>query len=420
VGSDERFASAVSISSLNLRSVLCVPVPSPSGVLGALYLDDDTPRAALDETDVERVRALADQASVAIGEQRRRAEIERLNQRLAQRVEYQEQELEQTRSALRKRGQVAPVGGLVGESEAMSRVYSLVNRVGPTDLAVLVTGPSGAGKDLVARAVHERSNRATGPLVVENVAAVPTSLLESELFGHVRGAFTGADRDRKGLFAEADGGTFVLDEIGELPMELQPKLLRVLEAGEVRPVGSRRTVKIDVRIIAATNRDLLERVREGEFREDLYYRLNAVEIKIPNLSERLDDIPLLVTHFLDRLNEQHAAQKAISDEVLSALMRRPWPGQVRELSNEVSRLYFLSDERIDDATLVRPAASSGASDSADPMPASLLLEDVERAAIERALRAAGGRKEKAARLLGISRAGLYAKIRRLGVEAGES
>ncbi len=414
--SDERFAGAMSINLLNLRSVLCVPVPSPEGVLGALYLDDDTPRAALDETDVERVRALADQASLAITEQRRRAEIQALNERLSQRVEYQEQELEKTRTALRKRGEVAPVAGLVGDSEAMRRVYGLLDRVAPTDLAVLVTGPSGTGKDVVARAIHERSHRASGPLVVENVAAVPASLLESELFGHVRGAFTGADRDRKGLFAEADGGTFVLDEIGELPMELQPKLLRVLEAGEVRPVGSRSPVKIDVRIVAATNRDLLERVREGEFREDLYYRLNAVEISLPPLAERLDDVPLLVQHFLDRLNAKHETDKPVTDEVVQSLMRRNWPGQVRELANEVSRLYFLSDEVIDNTDLVRTAAASDAVSSTEAMPESLKLEDVERAAIQRALKSAGGRKEQAAKLLGISRAGLYAKIRRLEVD----
>jgi len=212
----------------------------------------------------------------------------------------------------------------------------------------------------------------------------------------------------------------VLDEIGELPMELQPKLLRVLEAGEVRPVGSRRPVKIDVRIIAATNRDLLERVREGEFREDLYYRLNAVEIGLPALAERLDDIPLLVRFFLDKLGEKHGNPKEIEDDVISCLIRRGWPGQVRELANEVSRLYFLSDERIDDPELVRPAAAGSPTAVSDPMPESLKLEDVERVAIQRALKSSGGRKEQAAKLLGISRAGLYAKIRRLGVEGEDA
>jgi transcriptional regulator with GAF, ATPase, and Fis domain/tetratricopeptide (TPR) repeat protein len=415
---DSRFTNAASINTFQLRSVLCVPL---SGIDdgGALYLDDNQQQAAFDETDVERVRALADQASVAIARQRRQLEIVLLNGRLEQRVAFTESELAQARKALRRRGDVSPVGGMVGSSEVMRDVYSLIDRVAPTDLAVLVTGPTGTGKDLATRALHERSHRSSGPLVIENVAAVPANLLESEMFGHVRGAFTGADRDRHGLFAEADGGTFVLDEIGELPLELQPKLLRVLEDGVFRPVGSRRSVKVDVRIVAATNRNLFECVQDGSFREDLYYRLNAVEIRLPPLAERVEDVPLLVRHFLDRLAEKHGSTKRINDVVISALVRRPWPGHVRELSNEVSRLYFLSDAVIENPQLVRVAqegAQHGA--SADSMPASLTLEDVERVAIERALRAADNKKEKAARLLGISRAGLYAKLRRLEEKRG--
>ncbi|RKY22582.1 MAG: hypothetical protein DRQ55_00670 [Planctomycetota bacterium] len=415
-GADERFAGVQSVSNLALRSVLCVPLPGVDGG-GALYLDDDQRLAAFDETDVERVAALADQAALAINQLRRQREIVALNARLSQRVAFAEQELVQARTALRQRGEIAPVSGMVGEAECMREVFELVARVAPTSLSVLVTGPSGAGKDLVARALHERSDRADGPLIIENVAAVPANLLESEMFGHARGAFTGADRERHGLFAEADGGTFVLDEIGELPLELQPKLLRVLETGEYRPVGSRRVQQVDVRIVAATNCDLLECVREGSFREDLYYRLNAVEICLPGLDQRLSDVPLLVQHALHELNRKHGTDKLITEDVLASFTRRSWPGQVRELLNEVSRVYFLSDEQLNRPQLVRAAAQSRDNDF-DPMPRSLKLEDVERAAIERALRAADGRKEQAARLLGISRAGLYAKIRRLEIETG--
>jgi len=420
---DDRFAGKESISSLQLRSVLCLPLQLPAPQRGALYLDDDRREAAFDETDQSRLLSLADQASVAITNLRRRAEIGALNRRLAERVERQQEELDRARALLRRRGSVAPFAGLVGESDVMQRVFALIERLAPTDLPVLVTGPSGSGKDLVARALHEKGRRADGPLVIENVSALPASLLESELFGHVRGAFTGADRDRPGLFQEAHGGTFFLDEIGEMPTELQAKLLRVLETGELRPVGGRRPVKVDVRIVAATNRDLLARVRAGQFREDLYYRLNAAEIRLPPLSQRLTDVPLLVQHFLERLNERYATHKTIAPEVVAALVRRGWPGQVRELSNEVARLYFLSDDGLADESLVRePAPGAQADEGAEPPgegAAPLKLDDVERAAIVRALAAAAGRKDRAARLLGISRAGLYAKLKRfrLGGEA---
>jgi len=412
---DERFAGTASIASFALRSVLCVPVSTGEGVIGALHLDDDRRAALFDATDVERVASLADQAAIAIVNLRRRTELEGARERLAERVAFQGDELERARRALRRQGRAAPVGGLVGEAPAMQDLYRLIDRLAPSDLAVLVTGPSGSGKELVARALHERSARADRALVVVNASALPGQLLESELFGHVRGAFTGADRDRPGLFQEADGGTFFLDEIGDLPLELQPKLLRVLESGEVRAVGGRSPVRVDVRLVAATHRDLRAAVEEGAFRADLFYRLGAAELAVPSLAERLDDVPLLVAHFLERLAQRHGVAKPIDPSVVRALVRRPWPGEVRELANEVARLYHLSDDAITDVGLVRRVEAPAAS----PAAASLRLEDVEREAIRRALEAAGGRRDRAAELLGISRAGLYTKMRRLGVDPSD-
>lgn len=405
--SDDRFAASASIPRFHLRSVLCVPLPASDEVRGALYVDDADATDMFDDADVAVLAALADQAALAVTQRRRAERIEGLTEALSRRVAEQEEELVRSRRMLRRTGRAAPVAGIVGESEAMQRVFHLIERLGPTDLPVLVTGPSGSGKDLVARALHTRSPRADQPLIVENVAAIPATLLESEFFGHARGAFTGADRARTGLFKEADGGTFVLDEIGEMPLELQAKLLRVLESGEYRPIGARATETTDARIVAATHRDLRERVAEGTFREDLFYRLNVAEIRVPSLTERVDDVPLLAEHGLARLNAKHGTSKRLAADVVEALAARDWPGQVRELFNEVARLYYLCGETLDDTSWIRAATplANATSDTFD-------LATLERATIERALEACDGGKERAAQLLGISRAGLYAKLKR--------
>jgi DNA-binding NtrC family response regulator len=234
---------------------------------------------------------------------------------------------------------------LVGGSPAIQSVFSTIEKVSQTDSTVLITGESGTGKELIARAIHDNSTRATRPLVIVNCGAIPSELLEAELFGHIKGAFTGATQNRQGRFEMAHGGTLFLDEVGEIPLHLQVKLLRVLQTRSFESVGSSRTVEVDVRIIAATNRDLDQAVANKEFREDLFYRLNVIPVKLPTLRERKSDIPLLVNHFVQQFNELtgHAVE-APSGQILDALMAYDWPGNVRELENLMERLVILKGQ----------------------------------------------------------------------------
>jgi two-component system response regulator AtoC len=244
---------------------------------------------------------------------------------------------------------------IVGASAPIVRMLALVDRLAAADVPVLVRGETGSGKEGVARRLHSKSARAKGPFVAVDCGAIPATLIESELFGHVRGAFTGAERDRPGHFVSAHGGTLLLDEIGELPVDLQPKLLRVLQDGEVRPVGGSSSRKVDVRVVAATNRDLEKACREGRFRSDLYYRLAVVEVLVPSLRERLDDLPLLVDHFVRRISsEMGRAPVAVEPAVLTLLAAHRWPGNVRELENVLRRALALSNGPL------TPAAFEGA------------------------------------------------------------
>lgn len=305
----------------------------------------------------------------------------------------------------------AGFGGLIGESAPMHRLYELIGKVSQSTSPVLLLGETGAGKELVARAIHFTGLRREKALVPVDCSALTPTLVESELFGHVKGAFTGADHSKRGLLQTANEGTIFLDEIGELPMFLQAKLLRVLQEKEIRPVGSTERIPIDVRVITATNRDLETGVRAGTFRQDLYFRLNVVQIRLPPLRERKLDIPLLVAYFLRNFSRPLQPVRAISDDALRRLMAYDWPGNVRELENAIECAVALSSDSVltvDDLASV-PIGTSvpHAPDSNELVP----LEEIERRAVLHALRETGGDKRAAARLLGIGKTTLYRKLK---------
>jgi len=296
--------------------------------------------------------------------------------------------------------------GIVGKSRALADITALVRRVADSPATVLVTGPSGSGKELVAHALHEASRRKEGPFVAVNAAAIPETLLESELFGFKKGAFTDAQKDKKGLFAEADGGTLFLDEIGDLPLVLQAKILRALEEREVRPLGATKSVPIDVRVVAATNHDLRRAVKEGRFREDLFYRLAVIEIAIPPLRDRPEDILPLAEHFLRRaVKRAGLGIQGFSGAAARLLSAYDWPGNVRELENAVERAVALAQDvwiSPDDLppTLQKPSTPDLFASAAERM---MTLEEVERAYVRHVLERFGGNKVRAAAALGINR-----------------
>jgi DNA-binding NtrC family response regulator len=308
--------------------------------------------------------------------------------------------------------------GIVGGSAAMKRVLDLVARVAPTESAVLVTGESGTGKELVATAVHNLSSRSGSPFVAVNCGALQESLLESELFGHEKGAFTGAHRAKEGLFEVADQGTLFLDEIGELSPALQVKLLRALESGEIRRLGGTRAFTVDVRIVSATNTDLREAVRTGRFREDLFYRLSIFPIEVPPLRERPEDVRALVLHFLATVSVPGKGPFTIDEAALEALARYRWPGNVRELRNTVERMMILAEgNTLDPASIPPEVGAPGPPAPATPYDADLSLDEVERRHILSVLARAGGNKTRAAASLGITTRTLYNKLSEYGVSS---
>jgi len=303
---------------------------------------------------------------------------------------------------------------IIGTSEAMQKVYQMVEKVAPRDATVLIRGESGTGKELIAQAIHQMSLRASGKFIAVNCAALPETLLESELFGHEKGAFTGAEKAKKGRFELAIGGTIFLDEIGDISQATQVKLLRVLQSKEVTRLGSEETIQVDVRTLAATNRNLEELIKEGIFREDLYYRLNVFPIYLPPLRERREDIPELISHFLKK-NDQ--PEDKIDAATTRALMNYQWHGNIRELENIIERMIILSGDEVITSDLLPPQfkgiMTSGDSLSIDIPDEGLSIDEVEKLLINKALKKTDGNESKAAKLLGITRRKLYSMVERL-------
>jgi len=304
--------------------------------------------------------------------------------------------------------------GIVGDSPAIRKVFELVDRVAPTNTTVLVVGDSGTGKELVSRAIHQRSNLADQEFLAVNMAAMPRDMVETQLFGHEKGAFTGADRRRDGVLRSVRGGTVFLDEVGEVPLAAQAKLLRAVEEQEVFPIGADRPVKVDFRLVAATNRNLETAVEEGRFRQDLYYRLNVFQVRVPRLAERRDDIPSLVDHFIAlHCRALGKERPAVANEAMKLLLGYSWPGNVRELSNVIERACILcADSRVDISHLPSEILVGEA------LPTSLksAVETFERSHIGWVLRAADGNREQAAKMLGVDPATLYRRLSKYDIE----
>jgi len=387
-----------------LQSLCCVPLMRPKGPLGVVVLGSMRPDAFRIQ-DAGLINQVATQLAVAIESRRTAAEIEQLKQRLGEERRYLEGES-------RTEGQFPEI---VGDSATLDQVLDQVATVAASEATVLILGETGTGKELVAHAIHRMSRLKDGPFIKVNCAAIPTGLLESELFGHEKGAFTGAISRKIGRIELANGGTLFLDEVGEIPTELQPKLLRVLQDQEFERLGSNHTVKVRVRVVAATNRNLSESIAQGEFRSDLFYRLNVFPIRVPSLRDRREDIPLLIRHFVHKFARRMDKYiETIPKETMKALMQWDWPGNVRELENLMERSVILSEGN----ALRVPLAELRAGSKSPTEEGDRTLDAAERQHIIRVLRETRGvlsGPEGAARRLGLKRTTLQSKMRRLGI-----
>ncbi len=435
---DDRFEGMASVEELRLRSVMSLPIFVDDEVIGVLYVDNRLQYGAFSADDLELMELFSGQASIALKNAKlvaslrerngrldsSRKQIERLNEQLGRKVRDQGNELAVVRRELESERSRYDYSSMIGASDVMRTVFRSLDKIVESDLPVLIHGESGTGKELITKAIHRNGARKDKPFVSENCAALPDTLLESELFGHVRGAFTGAYKNKKGLLEQADGGTLFLDEIGDMSPEMQKKLLRVLQEGEFRVLGSDRLVKVNVRILAASHRNLEEMVRDGKFREDLYYRMAVLSVDLPALRERRDDIPLLAEHLLTMAaREAGRSAPVLPHEVMVALCSHDWPGNVRELENEMRRLLVLADGEVCLDLLSENVRMGRGKDGQGHMASQVIesgdireaVADLEKRSIEAALAQAGGNKSRAAETLGISRFALQRKLDKYGI-----
>jgi transcriptional regulator with GAF, ATPase, and Fis domain len=406
----EELTSSESVLAGQILSMLAVPMWRGDEIIGLIQADNRRSAGMFAESDLEVALLLGSQAALAID-----------NATLFQRVKVAEEKARGENVYLKRREQKVRFENIIGESPAMKAVLAQLEKVIDTRATVCVEGETGTGKELIASGVHYQSQRRDKMFVAQNCAAMPENLLESELFGHKRGAFTSADADKKGLFEIADGGTLFLDEMGEMPLSLQAKLLRVLQEGTIRPVGATSEKQVDVRIICATNRDLAAEVEQGRFRQDLYYRLMVFPVRLPPLRERREDVPLLAAHFLKRYAAEYRVElPGFTQDALDGLAGYGWPGNIRELENEIQRLVIQAEpghwiEVVDlsprlrkvEGTLQRIAPKKGTLKE--------MVEQVERWLLTEALRENGGNKTKTAVQLGITREGLHKKLAKFGL-----
>jgi transcriptional regulator with GAF, ATPase, and Fis domain len=438
--SDERFSDSRSVMDLELRSILAVPLRVKDKTEGVVVVDNRLQKGVFGDEEIDLLEALADQAGIALSNARALEELQMANRALGEsrkNLEVRAHELaarlEQGEAAIEKLREEAAVArgdlrgrydyrSIIGESAAMRAVFRLLDRVVRSDAEVLIVGESGTGKELIARAIHSNSSRRDRPFVSASCAAIQDSLLESELFGHSKGAFTGAHRSKKGLFELAHGGTLFLDEVAEMPTEMQKSLLRVLQEGEIRPIGSEISIPIDVRIICASQVDLTQKTKEKTFREDLYYRLNVLPIRLPPLRERKEDIPLLAQKFLiERCREAGVPPKKIEPGAMDLFSTYAWPGNVRELENEMRRLVVVAGDRItpdlvsDRIRDYEPDLPDDPELVTDETTLPGRVRALEIRAIRSAIAASSNNRSQAARKLGISRFALQRKIDKYGI-----